>query len=150
MAIHPETGAIWVNEHGPRGGDEVNILTEGANYGWPIVSHGREYTGGSVGEGLKTKDGYQDPVWVWVPSIAPSGMAFYKGDMFPELKGDLLVPSLKFRSLYHVELENGTPVRETSYLRRNLGRLRDVEVLPDGSILLLSDESQGGVYRISR
>jgi glucose/arabinose dehydrogenase len=150
MAIHPETGAIWVNEHGPRGGDEVNILAEGANYGWPIVSHGREYSGGAVGDGLKTKEGYQDPVWVWVPSIAPSGMAFYEGDMFPELNGDLLVPSLKFRSLYHVELEGGTPVRETSYLRGKLGRLRDVEVLSDGSILLLSDESQGGVYRIWR
>jgi glucose/arabinose dehydrogenase len=150
MAIHPDTGAIWVNEHGPRGGDEINILVEGANYGWPIVSHGREYSYGKVGEGLKTKAGYQDPVWVWTPSIAPSGMAFYEGDMFPEFRGDLLVTSLKFRSLYHVELESGIPVRETPYLRGNMGRLRDVEVLPDGSILVLSDESQGGVYRIWR
>jgi glucose/arabinose dehydrogenase len=150
MAIHPETGAIWVNEHGPRGGDEINILVEGENYGWPIVSHGREYSGGTVGEGLKTKDGYRDPVWVWVPSIAPSGMAFYEGDMFPEFKGDLLVTSLKFRSLYHVEIEGGIPERETEYLRGDMGRLRDVEVLADGSILVLSDESQGGVYRIWR
>ena len=151
MAIHPETGAIWVNEHGPRGGDEINILTAGANYGWPLVSHGREYSGGPVGEGLKSKPGYADPVWVWVPSIAPSGMTFYQGDMFPELKGDLLVTSLKFRSLYHVELEsaeNGAslPVRETPYLKQFIGRLRDVELHPDGSLLLLSDETQGGVY----
>lgn len=151
MAIHPETGAIWVNEHGPRGGDEINILTAGANYGWPLVSHGREYSGGPVGEGLKSKPGYTDPVWVWVPSIAPSGMAFYQGDMFPELKGGLLVTSLKFRSLYHVELEsaeNGAslPVRETPYLKQFIGRLRDVELHPDGSLLLLSDEAQGGVY----
>ena len=146
MAIHPRTGAIWVNEHGPRGGDEINILTRGANYGWPLVSHGREYSGGPVGEGLQTKEGYTDPVWVWVPSIAPSGMAFYDGAMFPQLKGGVLVTSLKFRSLYHVELEAGLPVRETPYLRQFIGRLRDVEVMPDGSLLLLSDEVQGGVY----
>ena len=150
MAINPHTGQIWVNEHGPRGGDEINILHAGANYGWPLVSHGREYAGGPVGEGLKTKSGYADPVWVWVPSIAPSGMAFYDGDMFPELKGDLLVTSLKFRSLYHVQLEGDLPQRETPYLQQLIGRLRDVEVLPDGSLLLLSDEAQGGVYRISR
>ena len=155
MAIHPETGAIWVNEHGPRGGDEINILTAGANYGWPLVSHGREYSGGPVGEGLKTKPGYADPVWVWVPSIAPSGMAFYQGDMFPELKGDLLVTSLKFRSLYHVELEGAEnaaslPVRETPYLKQFIGRLRDVELHPDGSLLLLSDEAQGGVYWLKK
>ena len=146
MAIHPRTSAIWVNEHGPRGGDEINILTRGANYGWPIVSHGREYSGGPVGEGLQTKAGYTDPVWVWVPSIAPSGMAFYDGAMFPQLKGGVLVTSLKFRSLYHVELQAGLPVRETPYLRQKIGRLRDVEVMPDGSLLLLSDEVQGGVY----
>ena len=155
MAIHPETGAIWVNEHGPRGGDEINILNAGANYGWPLVSHGREYSGGPVGEGLKTKPGYTDPVWVWVPSIAPSGMAFYQGDMFPELKGGLLVTSLKFRSLYHVELEsaaNGAslPVRETPYLKQIIGRLRDVELHPDGSLLILSDEAQGGIYWLRR
>ncbi len=150
MAIHPKTGAIWVNEHGPRGGDEVNILKAGANYGWPIVSHGREYSGRQVGDGLKTKAGFADPIWTWVPSIAPSGMAFYDGDMFPEFKGGLLVTSLKFRSLYHVILEDDLPKVETPYLNRIVGRLRDVEVLPDGALLLLSDEAQGGVYKIWR
>lgn len=150
MAIHPTTGAIWVNEHGPRGGDEINILKDGDNYGWPIVSHGREYSGRQVGDGIKSLSGYTDPIWVWVPSIAPSGMAFYDGTMFPELKGDILVTSLKFRSLYHVTLEGGVPVSEVSTLKQRLGRLRDVEVMPDGSLLVLSDEAQGGVYRISR
>ena len=150
MAIHPETGGIWVGEHGPKGGDEVNILSAGANYGWPVVSHGREYFGGKVGEGLKSAPGYADPVWVWVPSIAPSGMVFYEGGMFPEFAGDLLVTSLKFRSLYHVEIENGLPVRETPLLKGRIGRLRDVEIAPDGAILLLSDEAGGGLYRFSK
>ena len=150
MAIHPATGGIWVGEHGPKGGDEVNILSAGANYGWPVVSHGVEYFGGKVGEGLKSAPGYADPVWVWVPSIAPSGMTFYEGGMFPEFAGDLLVTSLKFRSLYHVEIENGLPVRETPLLKGRIGRLRDVEIAPDGSILLLSDEAGGGLYRFAR
>lgn len=150
MDIHPETGALWVNEHGPKGGDEINILTPGANYGWPIVSHGREYFGGKVGEGITSAPGYTDPVWVWVPSIAPSGMAFYDGAMFPQWQGDLLVTSLKFRSLYHVEIENGLPVRETPLLKGEIGRLRDVEIAPDGSVLLLNDENGGGVWRLSR
>jgi glucose/arabinose dehydrogenase len=150
MAVHPGSNAIWVGGHGPKGGDEINILAKGANYGWPIVSHGKEYFGGKVGEGLKSAPGFTDPIWVWVPSIAPAGMAFYDGEMFPEWKGDLLVSSLKFRSLYHVEIENGQPARETPLLKNRIGRIRDVEIVPDGSVLLLSDESEGGVYRLSR
>ena len=150
MAVHPETGDVWINEHGPKGGDEINILMEGKNYGWPIVTHGREYYGAKVGDGITSAQGYVDPVWVWVPSIAPSGMAFYQGEMFPEWQGDLLVTSLKFRSLYHVEIENGLPVRETPLLKGTIGRLRDVEIAPDGSILLLNDEASGGVWRLSR
>jgi glucose/arabinose dehydrogenase len=150
MAVHPKTGEIWINEHGPKGGDEINILMEGKNYGWPIVTHGREYYGAKVGDGITSAHGYADPVWVWVPSIAPSGMAFYQGQMFPEWQGDLLVTSLKFRSLYHVEIENGLPVRETPLLKGAIGRLRDIEIAPDGSIFLLNDEASGGVWRLSR
>jgi glucose/arabinose dehydrogenase len=150
MAVHPETGDVWINEHGPKGGDEINILMDGKNYGWPIVTHGREYYGAKVGDGITSAPGYVDPVWVWVPSIAPSGMAFYQGEMFPEWQGDLLVTSLKFRSLYHVEIENGLPVRESPLLKGAIGRLRDVEIAPDGSILLLNDEASGGVWRLSR
>ena len=148
MAIHPETGALWVHEHGPRGGDEINILKAGANYGWPITSHGKEYSGGTINNGLKSAPGVTDPVWVWVPSIAPSGMAFYQGDRFPELKDTLLVGSLVFRSLYVVVLEGGVPKREEAILKRRIGRVRDVAVGVDGSVLLLSDEHGGGLYRL--
>ena len=150
MAIHPETGDIWVHEHGPKGGDEINQLQSGANYGWPVVSHGKEYFGGPVGEGKRSAPGFVDPLWVWVPSIAPSGMAFYSGDMFPELEGDLLVGSLKFRSLYAVSIEAGVPVREEILLKQKIGRIRDVAIAPDGSILLLNDSSNGGLFRLSQ
>ena len=150
MAIHPQTGAIWAHEHGPKGGDEVNILAAGKNYGWPILSYGQEYFGGKIGEGLTRAQGYADPVWVWVPSIAPSGMAFYDGDMFPEFKGGLLVGSLKFRELYHLQLEDGKPISDQAYLKRKIGRIRDVAVAGDGSILILSDEASGGLYRLYR
>ena len=150
MAIYPQTGEMWVHEHGPKGGDEINILQEGANYGWPILSYGREYFGGQIGDGQTQAPDFADPVWVWVPSIAPSGMAFYTGDMFPEFKGDLLVGSLKFRSLYHIRLEGGRPVSEQALLKREIGRVRDVAMAADGSILLLSDEENGGLYRLSR
>jgi len=148
MAIHPKTGAIWTHEHGPRGGDEINIITAGANYGWPKVSHGREYYGPSIGSGTSAP-GLADPLWVWTPSIAPSGMVFYQGQMFDYLNGQMLVGSLKFKRLYLVILENGVPVREAVMLDGTIGRIRDVAVAFDGSILLLSDEDDGGLYRIA-
>ena len=148
MAIHPKTGAVWTHEHGPRGGDEINMITAGANYGWPKVSHGREYYGPSIGSGTSAP-GLADPLWVWTPSIAPSGMVFYQGKMFDYLNGQLLVGSLKFKRLYLVILENGVPVREAVMLDGTIGRVRDVAVAFDGSILLLSDEDEGGLYRIA-
>ena len=150
IAIHPATGDIWVNEHGPKGGDEINILKAGANYGWPLASFGKEYFGGPVGTGLTSYPGTVGPVWHWTPSIAPSGMAFYNSDMFAELSGGLLVTSLKFRRLYHVKLADGLPVEEVVILDRQIGRIRDVEIAPDGSVLLLSDEANGGLYRLYR
>ena len=150
ITLHPATGDIWVNEHGPKGGDEINILKAGANYGWPLASFGKEYFGGPVGDGVSQIEGYADPVWHWTPSIAPSGMAFYDGEMFAELNGGLLVASLKFRRLYHVKLASDLPAEEEVFLDRQIGRIRDVEIAPDGSILLLSDEAQGGLYRLYR
>jgi len=148
MTLHPSTGALWAHEHGPRGGDEINIIRPGENYGWPKVSHGREYFGPTIGSG-KTAPGLVDPVWVWTPSIAPSGMVFYQGDMFPDLNGHLLVGSLKFQRLYLVVLENGLPAREVVMMDGAIGRVRDVAVAFDGSVLLLSDEEDGGLYRIA-
>ena len=150
MAIYFENGDIWINEHGPKGGDEINILKAGKNYGWPIVTHGEEYFGGKVGDGIKSLKGFEDPIWYWVPSIAPSGMAFYNKDMLPEFKGHLLVSSLKFKSIYLVMLKSGLPYSEKVYFKNKFGRIRDIEVLIDGSILIISDKRKGGVYRIFR
>ena len=150
MALNPRTNKLWIHEHGPKGGDEINILEDGLNYGWPVVTFGREYFGGKVGKGLTKAEGFEDPVWYWVPSIAPSGMVFYEGKMFPELKGDLLVGSLKFRNIYHVRLRNELPVSETKLLKQNIGRIRDIDTAPDGSLLILTDEVNGGLYRLSR
>ncbi len=148
LAIHPGTGTLWSHEHGPRGGDEINIITAGQNYGWPTVSHGKEYIGGTIGIGTSAP-GLVDPAWVWTPSIAPSGMAFYQGAMFPRFAGHLLVGSLKFERLYLVRLANNVPQDEFVILEDTIGRVRDVAVAPDGAILLLSDESDGGLYRLS-
>ena len=159
MKLNPETQVIWSHEHGPQGGDEINILVAGDNFGWPLVSHGFEYgTNDKVSE-HDTLLGFNDPEWVWIPSIAPSGMDFYPiaSDlemMFPDLQGDLLVGSLKFRRLYSISInEDGLPQRERILLDGNLGRIRDVAVAKDGSILILNDESsfskpRGGLYRI--
>jgi glucose/arabinose dehydrogenase len=114
------------------------------------VSYGKEYIGGDIGLNYSPK-GFTDPVWKWTPSIAPSGMAFYYGNMFPELRGKLLIGSLKFMRLFVVSMgKNGYPISETSILKNVVGRVRDVEVLKDGSILILNDEQEGGLFRISR
>lgn len=149
MALNPENGELWLHEHGPRGGDEINVVKPGANYGWPIVSYGEEYSGGKIGIGSSSPD-FEDPIWTWVPSIAPSGMAFYQGDMFPDLKGLLLVGSLKFQSLYAVKLTGNRPTSETPLFADTIGRIRDVAVAPDGSILLLSDQKNGGLFRVAQ
>ena len=149
MSIHPTTGEVWLNEHGPQGGDEINIIGSGENYGWPLLTHGEQYGGGAIGIG-SSAPGYADSVWHWTPSIAPSDMTFVpEGSQFPQYEGDLLVTSLKFKSLYHVRVEGETVTGESVILDRRLGRLRDVEVGPDGAIYLLNDESKGGVYRLS-
>ena len=168
MAMHPRTGDIWTHEHGPRGGDEINIISPdrdgGANYGWPTVSHGREYATGLRVSKHDSLPGYVDPAWVWIPSIAPSGMAFYPDAadgndaavMFPEFKGNLLVGSLKFRRLYLVKLDGNTglPRSEHIILDGQIGRIRDVAVATHGphagAILLLSDEEKGGLYMMKQ
>ena len=150
LVFNDRTGELWSHEHGPRGGDEINIISYGNNYGWPKVSYGKEYIGGEIGLNYSPK-GFTDPVWKWTPSIAPSGMTFYYGNMFPELQGKLLIGSLKFMRLFVVSMgKNGYPTSETSILKNVVGRVRDVEVFKDGSILILNDERDGGLFRISR
>ena len=151
MALQPDTGLIWAHEHGPRGGDEINLIEQNANYGWPVVSYGKEYVGGDIGLDY-SPEGFKDPLWIWDPSIAPSGMTFYTGEMFPEWQGDLLVGALKFTSIYRVEFDpqSNRPVAEERMFDGDFGRVRDVEMARDGSLLVLSDAPDGGLYRISR
>lgn len=147
MDIHPETGAVWVHEHGPLGGDEVNILEPGANYGWPVITYGRAYSGLPIGEGT-SKPGMKQPIHTWVPSIAPSGMAFYTGPLFPAWQGDLFVGALKDRLLARLELDGDRVVGEERLLVGRIGRIRDVTLGPDGFLYLLTDEGDGGLYRL--
>jgi glucose/arabinose dehydrogenase len=148
MALHPQSGEVWTHEHGPRGGDEINILRPGANYGWPVVTLGIDYTGFTIGDGKKHMPGMDDPLHSWTPSIAPSGMAFYTGDAFSRWEGDLFVGALAHRHLARLKL-SGEVVVEEERLLENLGlRIRDVRVGPDGNIWLLTDHDPGQLLRL--
>ena len=147
LAIHPKTGVPWLHEHGPQGGDEVDIIRPGVNYGWPVITYGLEYSGAPIGEGTH-KEGMAQPIHYWIPSIAPSGMAFYDGDAFPEWRGDLFVGALSGQLLARLELDGDQVVGEEHLLEGTIGRIRDVEVGPDGYVYLLTDESDGGLYRL--
>jgi aldose sugar dehydrogenase len=147
-ALHPVTGVLWTHEHGPQGGDEINIIRRGRNYGWPVITYGANYGSGTkIGEGTR-KSGMEQPVHYWVPSIAPSGMAFYTGDKFPRWQGNLFVGALKDQMLVRLRLEGDRVVHEERMLKGALGRIRDVRVGPDGNIYLLSDERRGVVVRL--
>ena len=134
MAKHPETGEIWAHEHGPQGGDEINIVKKGANYGWSIVTYGIDYDGTTISKENK-KPGIEDPVFYWLPSIAPSGMAFVTGDRYPDWKGHLVVGSLKFQYLELVKLK-GKEVVERQKIATDVGRIRNVAQGPDGFIYI--------------
>lgn len=144
MAKHPETGAIWAHEHGPRGGDEINIIRAGGNYGWPILSYGINYNGTRFAEGTE-REGFESPVWYWDPSIAPSGMTFVTSEHYPEWQGHLLLGSLKFRYLQLARLD-GDQVIETEILFEGIGRVRDVRQGPDGFIYVAVEGE--GIKRI--
>jgi len=147
-ALHPDTGKLWVHEHGPQGGDEINVIRAGANYGWPVITYGVNYgTGTKIGEGSR-KAGMEQPIYFWVPSIAPSGMAFYAGDAFPRWRGHLFVGALRDQMLVRLELDGEKIVREERLLKNTLGRIRDVRAGPDGYIYLLTDESNGALFRL--
>lgn len=137
LALHPVSGRVWSHEHGPRGGDEVNIIRSGANYGWPILSYGINYSGTSFAEGTE-REGYESPAWYWDPSIAPSGMAFVTSDNYPDWQGHLLVGSLKFGQLVLCKLD-GDRVISAEPVLKNLGRVRDVRQAPDGFVYVAID-----------
>ena len=147
MTRHPETGEIWTHEHGPRGGDEVNVLQAGANYGWPKVTYGIAYSGFPITD-KTTMKGVTDPLHYWDPSIAPSGMAFYTSDLFPAWQGDLFVGALKLQKLVRLRFENQKVVEKEDLLLDLNERIRDVRMGPDGALWLLTDASDGKVYRV--
>jgi glucose/arabinose dehydrogenase len=149
LAFNPADGKLWEQEHGPMGGDEINIIEKGRNYGWPRVSYGVNYDGTPVGTGKATMEGVTDPVWHWTPSIAPSGMAFYTGDLFPAWKGSLFNGALKFELLSRLELKGDKAVKEEQLLQDLHERIRDVRQGPDGAIYLLTDNSSGRILRLA-
>jgi glucose/arabinose dehydrogenase len=147
-ALHPATGELWIVEHGPQGGDEVNIARAGRNYGWPVVTFGAEYvTGAKIGEGVR-KSGMEDAVRVWVPSIAPSGMAFYTGERYPEWRGNLFVGALRGEMLVRLTLDGDRVVGEERISFKPEKRIRDVRQGPDGSLYLLTDVEDGEIWRL--
>lgn len=144
MALNPNTNTVWVHEHGPRGGDEINIIQAGKNYGWPVISYGINYNGTPFAEDT-AREGMEQPALYWKPSIAPSGMAFVTGDKYPGWKGDLLAGSLKFGYISHLSI-NGGSVKEIDKLVEGAGRIRAVEQGPDGYIYFTAEGD--GVYRL--
>ncbi|MGM8226929.1 PQQ-dependent sugar dehydrogenase [Cellvibrio sp. ARAG 10.3] len=147
-ALHPTTGKLWTGEHGPQGGDEINLDEPGKNYGWPVITYGENYGGGKIGIGTH-KDGMEQPLHKWVPSIAIAGMTFYTGDKFPEWKGNLLVSALRGQTLARLVLDGDNITHEERLLQKEVGeRFRDVVQGPDGFVYLVSDESNGKIYRL--
>lgn len=146
-ALHPGTGALWTVEHGPQGGDELNQPGRGLNYGWPVVSYGQNYNGSAVGEGLPRAPGFEEPVYFWDPVIAPGGMAFYEAGLF-DWQGDLLIASLNPGALVRLRFEGGLVVGEERPIT-DQGRIRDVEITPDGAVLLLVDSPDGRILRVT-
>ena len=146
-ALHPQTGKLWTVEHGPAGGDEVNIPLPGRNYGWPVIGYGNHYNGRPIGVGTH-KEGMEPAVYYWNPAIAPSGMDFYTGDKFPGWRGNMLIAVLKEQMLVRLELSGEKVVREERMLRGIGDRLRHVRTGPDGYVYLLTDESDGRILRV--
>jgi glucose/arabinose dehydrogenase len=146
LAMHP-SGQLWEHEHGPRGGDEVNVIAKGKNYGWPVIGYGIDYSGAKI-HGSTQKAGMEQPVKYWVPSIAPSGMAFYTGDLVPAWKGSLFVGALAGQLLVRLTLD-GERVTQEERLLDGIGRIRDVRQGPDGALYLLTDSSSGRLLRVA-
>lgn len=147
-AIDPATGQLWTVEHGARGGDELNSPQKGKNYGWPVITYGRDYSGFKIGEGT-ARDGMEQPVYYWDPSIATSGLAFYTGSLFPAWKGNILVGGLSGAQLSRLVVEGGKIVAEEKLLEDRGDRIRDVRVGPDGAIWLVVDDSDGKILRLT-
>jgi glucose/arabinose dehydrogenase len=141
-------GTLWTVEHGARGGDEINRPQIGRNYGWPVISFGRQYSGGKIGVGTAAT-GMEQPLYYWDPSIAPSGLTVYDGDLFPDWRGDLIAGALKFQLLSRLDVDNGRIVGEEQLLQEEFGRIRDVRTGPDGAIWFTVDDDPSGIWRMA-
>ncbi|MDP3703416.1 MAG: PQQ-dependent sugar dehydrogenase, partial [Candidatus Omnitrophota bacterium] len=148
LAIDPATGDLWESEHGPRGGDEINIVGKGKNYGWPVIGYGIDYSGAKIHDSA-AKDGMEQPLKYWVPSIAPSGLAFYSAKLFPKWTGSLFTGALAGKMLVRLQLNGHTVTSEERLLPNLNERIRDVRQGPDGALWLLTDSSAGRILRVS-
>jgi glucose/arabinose dehydrogenase len=143
LAFDPATGKLWETEHGPRGGDELNVIEKGKNYGWPVITHGIDYSGVAVGAGIVAKEGMEQPAYYWDPVIAPSGLAFYRGKLFPDWKSSVFVGGLRGMLLDRLTLAHGKVVAEEPLLTDLHARIRDVRVGPDGAVYVLTESGVG-------
>ncbi len=149
-AIHPVTGGLWTGEHGPQGGDEINIDRAGKNYGWPVITYGEHYGGGKIGEGIR-KPGMEQPIYYWVPSIATAGFIFYTGNQFPDWKHNIILGALNGKALVRLVTDGDKIIHEERLFSKELDkRIRSVVQAADGSIYFITDEPKGGIYRITR
>lgn len=151
LIVHPRTGEIWATEHGPRGGDELNLVKAGQNYGWPVVSRGRNYRTEDTyfEDTLRSKEGMVDPVVDWTPSLAASGLAYVDGERFPRWKDNLLAGGLRAEQVRRVVFDGNVVVHEEELIRGLVGRVRDVRIGPDGDLFVVVDARKGAIYRIS-
>ena len=147
-ALHPKTGQLWEIEHGARGGDELNIIEAGKNYGWPTITYGLDYSGQPIGEGLTAKAGLEQPAYYWDPVIGPSGMIFYQGDLFPAWKDSLFVGALRDKQLVRLTLDGDRVVGEERLLTDVNARIREVEQGPDGAIYVATDSAEGKILKL--
>lgn len=147
-ALRESDGALFIVEHGARGGDEVNKPRAGGNYGWPVITYGADYSGLPIGEGTE-KEGFEQPLYYWDPSISPSGLDFYEGELFPQWQGDLLAGGLSGQLLVRLDVEGDAIVGEERLFERALGRIRDVRVGPDGAVYLATDADNGRIIRVA-
>ena len=148
VAIHPRTGLLWTSEHGPRGGDEINAIARARNYGFPVIGYGREYSGKPINGDKTAQDGMEQPVYFWTPDIAPAGIAFYTGTLFPAWQGDLFVSALAGKSLVRLVLKEDRVVAEERLLGDLMARIRGVGQGPDGAVYVLTDGNAGKILRL--
>jgi glucose/arabinose dehydrogenase len=148
LAMRPSDGSLWDVEHGAKGGDEINLVKPGHNYGWPVITYGVDYSGEKIGEG-RAKPGMDQPVYYWDPSIAPSGMAFYTGDLFPQWKGNLFIGALKFKDVRRLVMNGDRIVGEEVLLSNLNERIRDIRQGPDGALYILTDNAKGRILKLA-